>query len=185
MLFRSNSMARYIFITGGVVSSLGKGLASAALGALLQARGFSPEDFAQSHPGGALGRRLLTHVRDVMHPAAELPVVTPASSLADAVLAISRGGLGMTVVCDADHRVLGIFTDGDLRRAFENGVDIHGTLISDVMHANPQNVHPEQLAVDAVQIMDQRKINALLVTNQQGQLVGALNMHDLLNAKVV
>ena len=153
--------------------------------ALLQARGFSPEDFAQSHPGGALGRRLLTHVRDVMHPAAELPVVTPASSLADAVLAISRGGLGMTVVCDADHRVLGIFTDGDLRRAFEKQLNLQTVSVCDVMTANPKAIRADKLAVEAVALMEQYRINQLVVTDSAGHLQGALNMHDLFRAKVV
>jgi arabinose-5-phosphate isomerase len=153
--------------------------------ALLQARGFSPEDFAQSHPGGALGRRLLTHVRDVMHPVAALPVVTPTSSLADAVLAISRGGLGMTVVCDADNRVLGIFTDGDLRRAFERQLSLQTVSVSDVMTANPKAIRADKLAVEAVALMEQYRINQLVVTDNAGHLQGALNMHDLFRAKVV
>ncbi len=153
--------------------------------ALLQARGFSPEDFAQSHPGGALGRRLLTHVRDVMHPVANLPIVTPASSLADAVLAISRGGLGMTVVCDMDSKVLGIFTDGDLRRAFEKQLNLQTVAVCDVMTANPKAIRADKLAVEAVALMEQHRINQLVVTDTAGHLQGALNMHDLFRAKVV
>ncbi len=153
--------------------------------ALLQARGFSPADFAQSHPGGALGRRLLTHVRDVMHPATEVPTVRPDSSLADAVLAISRGGLGMTVVCDAEHHVLGIFTDGDLRRAFEKQLNLQTVAVADVMTANPKTMGAEKLAVEAVALMEQFRINQLVVADSTGMLQGALNMHDLFRAKVV
>ena len=153
--------------------------------AVLDQRGFSAEDFARSHPGGSLGRRLLLRIQDIMRQDDAIPSVHLKTSLKDALIEMSRKGLGMTAIVDENNVLKGVFTDGDLRRAFESGIDIHATLISDVMHANPQNLHPEQLAVDAVQMMDQRKINALLVTNQQGQLVGALNMHDLLNAKVV
>lgn len=153
--------------------------------ALLQARGFSPEDFAQSHPGGALGRRLLTHVRDVMHPANEVPAVTPGSSLADAVLAISRGGLGMTVVCDAARNVLGIFTDGDLRRAFEKQLDLQRVAVSDVMTLTPKTIGADRLAIEAVALMEQYRINQLVVTDPTGVFQGALNMHDLFRAKVV
>ena len=153
--------------------------------ALLQARGFSPEDFAQSHPGGALGRRLLTHVRDVMHAATEVPTVRPDSALADAVLAISRGGLGMTVVCDATYKVLGIFTDGDLRRAFEKQLNLQTVAVGDVMTANPKTIGAEKLAVEAVALMEQFRINQLVVADAAGTLQGALNMHDLFRAKVV
>jgi arabinose-5-phosphate isomerase len=153
--------------------------------ALLQARGFSPEDFAQSHPGGALGRRLLTHVRDVMHSADDVPTVTPGSSLADAVLAISRGGLGMTVVCDAAQRVLGIFTDGDLRRAFEKQLNLQRVAVGEVMTTRPKTIGAEKLAVEAVALMEQFRINQLVVTDKAGVFQGALNMHDLFRAKVV
>jgi len=153
--------------------------------ALLQARGFSPEDFAQSHPGGALGRRLLTHVRDVMHTAAEVPTVRPDSALADAVLAISRGGLGMTVVCDDAQKVMGIFTDGDLRRAFEKQLNLQTVAVGDVMTANPKTIGTEKLAVEAVALMEQFRINQLVVADAAGTLQGALNMHDLFRAKVV
>lgn len=153
--------------------------------AVLDQRGFSAEDFARSHPGGSLGRRLLLRIQDIMRQGDEIPSVSLQTSLKDALIEMSQKGLGMTAVVDKDKMLKGVFTDGDLRRAFGNGVDIHTTLISEVMHTNPQNAHPEQLAVDAIEIMEQTKINALLVTNQQGQLVGALNMHDLLNAKVV
>jgi arabinose-5-phosphate isomerase len=153
--------------------------------AVLDQRGFSAEDFARSHPGGSLGRRLLLRIQDIMRDGDAIPSVHLQTPLRDALLEMSRKGLGMTAIVDNNKILKGVFTDGDLRRAFENGVDVLTTSIRDVMHANPQSVHPEQLAVDAIEIMEQRKINALLVTNQQGELVGALNMHDLLNAKVV
>jgi arabinose-5-phosphate isomerase len=114
-----------------------------------------------------------------------IPSVNIHASLKEALIEMSRKGLGMTAVVDDKNKAVGIFTDGDLRRAFENGIDINKTGISDVMHVNPQNINPEQLAVEAVEMMEQRKITALLVVNQQGELHGALNMHDLLIAKVV
>ena len=153
--------------------------------ALLEARGFSPEDFALSHPGGALGRRLLTHVRDVMHTDTGLPCVGPDSSLADAVLAISRGSLGMTVVCDNQDKVLGIFTDGDLRRAFAKEVDLRQVRVRDVMTTGPKTISADRLAVEAVALMEKHRINQLIVTDADGVLEGALNMHDLFRAKVV
>lgn len=161
--------------------ALGDALAVAAL----EQRGFSEEDFARSHPGGHLGRRLLVHVRDIMRTGAAIPQVAPNASLSDGLLEMSRKGLGMTAVVDAANRPVGIFTDGDLRRAFENGINIAGTSMQDVMHADPASIDPDQLAVKAVELMEERKINALLVTDTQGNLVGALNMHDLLIAKVV
>ena len=153
--------------------------------ALLEARGFSPEDFALSHPGGALGRRLLTHVRDVMHTKDQLPCVTPDSTLAEAVLAISRGSLGMTVVCDPQNRVLGIFTDGDLRRAFGKQLDLQRATVREVMTIGPKTIGADRLAVEAVALMEKHRINQLIVTNADGVLEGALNMHDLFRAKVV
>lgn len=153
--------------------------------ALLQTRGFSPEDFALSHPGGALGRRLLTHVRDVMHTDADLPCVMPDSTLAEAVLAISRGSLGMTVVCDNTDKVLGIFTDGDLRRAFAKQLNLQQAHVRDVMTIAPKTIHADRLAVEAVALMEKHRINQLIVTDENDVLVGALNMHDLFRAKVV
>lgn len=153
--------------------------------ALLETRGFSPEDFALSHPGGMLGRRLLTHVRDVMHADADLPCVTPDCSLADAVLAISRGSLGMTVVCDTHDKVLGIFTDGDLRRAFAKQLDLQRVRVRDVMTTGPKTIGADRLAVEAVALMEKHRINQLIVTDADGVLEGALNMHDLFRAKVV
>ena len=152
---------------------------------LLEARGFTRDDFALSHPGGNLGRRLLLRVSDIMHVGNDLPCVSESALISDALLEMTEKKLGMTAVVDSYNRVIGVFTDGDLRRTFENGIDINKTGIRDVMHANPQNISPEQMAVEAVEIMEQRKITALLVVNQQGNLLGALNMHDLLIAKVV
>ena len=153
--------------------------------ALLDARGFSADDFARSHPGGTLGRRLLTHVSDVMRKGAEVPVVPDTATLKEAVLEMSRGRLGMTAIVSADGAVAGVFTDGDLRRAFEKVTDFGAARITDVMTANPRRIRPDALAVEAVQLMEQHKINQLLVTDATGALVGALNMHDLFRAKVI
>jgi arabinose-5-phosphate isomerase len=153
--------------------------------ALLDARGFSADDFARSHPGGALGRRLLTHVSDVMRSGSEMPCVPDTASFKQAVLEISRGRMGMTAVLDRDQRVRGIFTDGDLRRALEKGLDFDRTAVSAVMTPAPRTIRPEALAVEAVQIMERHKVNQLLVVDERGSLVGALNMHDLFRAKVL
>lgn len=153
--------------------------------ALLDARGFSEEDFARAHPGGALGRQLLLHVSDVMRTGDGIPKVPQAAYLSSALLEMSRKGLGMTAIVDATDKPIGIFTDGDLRRAFENGVDVASTSINNIMHPNPRTIAPNRLAVEAVELMDTHKINGLLVTDEDGTLVGALNMHDLLKAKVV
>lgn len=153
--------------------------------ALLDAKGFGEADFARSHPGGSLGRRLLTHVRDIMHTDAGIPAVQESATLADAVLEISRKGLGMTGIVDAKHHLLGIYTDGDLRRTLEKRVDFSTTPISSVMSRNPRCIGPEALAVEAVQLMEQYNINQLLVVDADTKLVGALNMHDLLKAKVI
>jgi len=151
--------------------------------ALLDARGFGAEDFARSHPGGALGRRLLTHVRDVMR--ADPPAIAPTASVAEAILEISRGGIGMTAVTDDSRCVVGIFTDGDLRRAFEKNLDLRALCVADVMTRNPRSIGPEKLAVEAVELMEQFRINQLPVTDDGGKLLGALNMHDLFKAKVI
>ena len=153
--------------------------------ALLDARGFREEDFARSHPGGALGRRLLTHVRDVMRSGDAVPAVAPDVSLSSALLEITNKGMGMTAVVDADGRPLGVFTDGDLRRLIERVQDFSKVVIRDVMHANPRRVQPEQLAVDAVAIMEEFRINQMLVVDADGKLVGALHIHDLTRAKVI
>ena len=153
--------------------------------ALLDARGFGPEDFARSHPGGSLGRRLLTHVRDVMRAGERVPQVAPGTPLSEAIVAMSRGGLGLVVITGIDGCILGIFTDGDLRRAFEKRIDLRDAAIESVMHPQPHTIGPDQLAVEAVEMMERHRINALLVTDAGGCLAGALNMHDLFNAKVI
>jgi arabinose-5-phosphate isomerase len=153
--------------------------------ALLDARGFSAEDFARSHPGGSLGRRLLTHVADVMRKGGEMPAVRDSATFKQAVLEMSRGRMGMTAVLDAEGRVLGIFTDGDLRRALDKVLDFETTRVSEVMTAQPRTIRPEALAVEAVQLMELHKVNQLLVVDERGCLAGALNMHDLFRAKVL
>lgn len=153
--------------------------------ALLDARGFREEDFALSHPGGALGRRLLTHVRDVMRTGDAIPAVRPEVPLTTALLEITRKGMAMTAVVDEQFRVLGVFTDGDLRRLIEGAHDFGGLKMSDVMHRNPRTVGPDQLAVEAVERMEEFRINQLLVTDVDGRLVGALHIHDLTRAKVI
>jgi arabinose-5-phosphate isomerase len=153
--------------------------------ALLDAKGFGEEDFARSHPGGSLGRRLLTRVRDIMHANASIPSVREGATLADAVLEISRKGLGMTAIVDESKHLLGIYTDGDLRRTLEKKLDFSTTLVSEVMSRNPRNIGPDALAVDAVQLMEKYNISQLPVVDADKKLVGALNMHDLLKAKVI
>ena len=153
--------------------------------ALLDARGFSPDDFARSHPGGSLGRRLLTHVRDVMRPADRVPMVRPGTSVSAAIIAMSRGGLGLVAITDDAGKALGIFTDGDLRRAFEKKLDLQAGVIDPVMHPMPHTIGPDRLAVEAVEMMERLRINALLVTDADGSIAGALNMHDLFAARVI
>ena len=152
---------------------------------VLDQREFTAEDFARSHPGGSLGRRLLVHVSDLMRSGDKIPKVLADAPLTQGLLEMSRKGLGLTAIVDANDMPIGIFTDGDLRRTFEKNVNVSNARIADVMHPNPYTINQEQLAIVAVEIMEQRKINALLVTNDAGTLVGALNMHDLLLAKVV
>ncbi len=152
---------------------------------VLDQREFTAEDFARSHPGGSLGRRLLIHVADLMRTGSNIPQVPMSASLSEGLLEMSRKGLGLTAIVDDQNMPIGIFTDGDLRRAFEQNVNVATSSIADVMHANPQVIHLDQLAIVAVEMMEKRKINALLVTDNVGVLVGALNMHDLLLAKVV
>jgi arabinose-5-phosphate isomerase len=153
--------------------------------ALLDARGFSADDFARSHPGGALGRRLLTHVADVMRRGADVPRVPDTASLRQAVLEMSRGRMGMTAVIDTDERLCGIFTDGDLRRALDRVGDFGSAMVSDLMTAAPRTIRQEALAVEAVQLMERHKINQLLVVDERQRVIGALNMHDLFRAKVI
>ncbi|HEX7636595.1 MAG TPA: KpsF/GutQ family sugar-phosphate isomerase [Noviherbaspirillum sp.] len=153
--------------------------------ALLDARGFREEDFARSHPGGALGRRLLTHVRDVMRTGDAVPAVTADTPLPATLLEVTKKGMAMTAVVDDAYRAIGIFTDGDLRRLLETVQDFSKLKISDVMHANPRTVGPDQLAVEAVEVMEEFRINQMLVTDADGKLVGALHIHDLTRAKVI
>jgi len=153
--------------------------------ALLEARGFSAEDFARTHPAGRLGRRLLLHVADVMHKGNEMPKVTAETLLVLALVEISQKGLGMTTVVDTSDHVTGIFTDGDLRRAIDRDVDVHFTPITEVMTRDPRTARPDQLAVEALKMMEDHQINALPVVDGEGVLIGALSMHDLLRAGVI
>lgn len=153
--------------------------------ALLDARGFSADDFARSHPGGSLGRKLLTHVSDVMRTGDAVPSVSVDATLADAIIEISRKGMGMTAVVGADKRLVGLFTDGDLRRALERNADPRGTRIESVMTYGPLSILPEALAVEAVEIMERRKSTRLPVVDAAGRLIGALNIHDLFRAKIL
>lgn len=153
--------------------------------ALLDLRGFKEEDFARSHPGGALGRRLLTHVHDVMRSGEQVPKVPVDASLLQALEEMTKKGMGMTAIVDADNRPVGVFTDGDLRRMFERVQDFTKVAIRDVMHAQPRSIAPERLAVDAVAVMEQYRINQMLVVDADGKLVGALHIHDLTQAKVI
>jgi arabinose-5-phosphate isomerase len=153
--------------------------------AVLEARGFTEEDFARSHPGGTLGRRLLLHVEDVMRKGDALPQVGPDATLSEGLLEMSRKGLGMTTVLDAAGRVLGIFTDGDLRRALDRQIDVHGTKMREVMTANCKVAQSRMLAVEAVHLMETHRITSLPVVDEERRLVGALNVHDLLRARVM
>ena len=153
--------------------------------ALLEARGFTPEDFAFSHPGGALGRRLLLKVEHVMHSGNELPAVSRGVPLREALLEMTRKSLGMTLILDSDNTLAGIFTDGDLRRALDRGLDTRNAIIDEVMTVGGKSARPEMLAAEALKIMQDFKINSLPVVDAQQQAIGALNMHDLLRAGVM
>lgn len=153
--------------------------------ALLDAKGFGAEDFARSHPGGSLGRRLLTHVHDIMRTGDKVPFVSESATLGEAILEISRKGVGMTAIVNSTHNVIGIYTDGDLRRTLAKNLDLNATPIKEVMSANPRCIEAGHLAAEAVQLMEQYNINQMLVVDEQNKLVGALNMHDLLHAKVI
>ncbi len=153
--------------------------------ALLDARGFGAEDFARSHPGGALGRRLLTHVADVMRPAVRVPRVSEDASVAAALLEMTRGGMGMVAIVDARNAPIGIFTDGDLRRALERGCDVRSARLAEVMSRNPRHIAPEALAAEAAEMMERLRISQLLVVDQDGALIGATTTHDLMQAKVI
>ena len=153
--------------------------------ALLEARGFSAEDFARSHPGGRLGRRLLLRISDVMHTGADVPRVRTGQTVSNALVEMTRSRLGMTAIVDVDDRVIGVFTDGDLRRAIESDIDMKRTRIDEVMTRDCATVAPETLATQAVHLMQQRAISALPVVDDAMRLAGALNMHDLLRAGVL
>jgi arabinose-5-phosphate isomerase len=153
---------------------------------LLDARGFSVEDFARAHPGGSLGRRLLTHVRDVMRSGADIPAVPFVATLADAVVEMSGKGMGMTAVLDADNRVAGIFTDGDLRRCVPRVRDFGRERVAGLMTREPRTIGPERLAIDCVELMETSpKVTQLLVVDAEQRLVGALHLHDLFRARIV
>ena len=153
--------------------------------ALLDARGFREEDFARSHPGGALGRKLLTHVRDVMRSGDAVPRVAPDAAFTVMMREMTGKGLGATAVADAEGRVLGIFTDGDLRRLVEKGQDLRALTAREVMHSKPRLVREDALAVDAADLMERHRITSVLVVDASGALVGALNTNDLMRAKVI
>jgi len=153
--------------------------------ALLDARGFREEDFARSHPGGSLGRKLLTHVRDVMRSGDAVPRVPPETSFIEMMREMTKKGLGATAIADAQGEVLGIFTDGDLRRLLETGLDLRSLSAQQVMHPSPRLVREDALAVDAADMMEQYRITSMLVVDEQQQLVGALNSNDLMRAKVI
>jgi arabinose-5-phosphate isomerase len=153
--------------------------------ALLEARGFSEEDFARSHPGGALGRRLLTHVRDVMRPASDVPRVAPTDSFSQTMREMSARGLGCAAVVDAHGKLLGVFTDGDLRRKIEAGMDVRGMDAQALMTAAPKTISADALAAEAAQLMEQHRVTTVFVTDEHGQLVSALNTNDLMRAKVI
>jgi len=153
--------------------------------ALLDARGFGAEDFARSHPGGSLGRQLLTRIRDVMRTGKAVPTVLPEASVAEATREISRGGIGMTVVITPQREVLGIFTDGDLRRAIVRNLDLQALTVASVMSGKPRLIGPEKLTAEAVEMMEKYKINQIPVVDADERLIGALNMHDLFQAKAL
>ncbi|MGD2082089.1 MAG: KpsF/GutQ family sugar-phosphate isomerase [Chromatiales bacterium] len=168
--------------TSSTTATLAMGDAMAI--ALLEARGFTQEDFARSHPGGSLGRRLLLHIGDIMHTGEGIPVVAEDASLRDALVQMSAKGLGMTAVVGEDDRLRGIFTDGDLRRALDRGADIRAR-VGDLMTPDCKTASPDALAAEALEMMQRNKINALLIVDREGRVTGALNMHDLLRAGVV
>jgi arabinose-5-phosphate isomerase len=153
--------------------------------AVLEARGFTKQDFARSHPGGTLGRQLLVHVEEIMRTGEALPRVGPQTRLGEGLLEMSRKGLGMTVIVDGGNRILGVFTDGDLRRALDRQIDIHAATMSEVMTSPCRTISAQELAAEAVHLMEVHRITALPVADENGQLVGALNVHDLLRAGVM
>lgn len=152
---------------------------------VLDLRDFSAEDFARSHPGGKIGRRLLVRVKDIMRTGNAIPSVNDDELLSVALTEMTEKGLGLTAIVNDEKQPIGVFTDGDLRRTFAKGIYTNSAKISDVMHANPNTIHANQMAIEAVEIMEQKKINGLLVVDDTGKLIGAFNMHDILKAKVV
>jgi arabinose-5-phosphate isomerase len=152
---------------------------------VLDCRDFSAEDFAKSHPGGSLGRRLITRVNDIMRSGDAIPYVMETATLADALLEMTHKGLGFTAVVNQQYQLIGIFTDGDLRRVFAKGDNTQSTIITEVMHAHPTTITAKKLAAEAVEIMEHHKINGLLVIDEDSKLIGAFNMHDLLMAKII
>ena len=169
--------------TASTTATLAMGDAMAI--ALLEARSFSEEDFALSHPAGALGRRLLLRVVDIMHTGDEIPKVYEHTLLKEALVEMTQKGLGTTAIVDNDDRVIGIFTDGDIRRSFDANADVHKTKIGELMTRNCRVIDEDKLAAEALAIMEDQKINALLVVDEQNKLIGILNMHDMLRARVV
>ena len=169
--------------TASTTASLAMGDALAV--SLLDARGFSADDFARSHPGGSLGRRALTRVSDVMHVGTDAPSVPVRASMQDALREITRTRMGMTAIVDAKNKVVGVFTDGDLRRTLERISDVRKVGIASVMSVNPATIRSDQLAVEAVKLMEDRRITQLPVVDSRGRMVGALNMHDLFRAKAI
>ena len=169
--------------TASTTATLAMGDALAV--ALLRMRGFTEEDFARSHPGGSLGRRLLMHVEDVMHVGAEVPRVAPDDTVSAGLLEMSKKGLGITSIVDSDGRLIGVFTDGDLRRALDRRIDVHITPMRSVMTPGSRTIGPRELAAEAVLLMERHRITALLVVDGGGMVVGALNVHDLLRAGVM
>jgi arabinose-5-phosphate isomerase len=169
--------------TASTTAQLAMGDALAVV--LLDARGFKAEDFARSHPGGSLGRKLLTHVRDVMRTGDAVPRVLATTAFTSLMREMSAKGLGAAAVVDAAGKPIGIFTDGDLRRLIERGVDVLSLTAQDVMHANPRTVGADALAVEAVELMELNSITSVLVSDAQGLLIGALNTNDLMRAKVI
>ena len=169
--------------TASTTAALALGDALAVV--LLKIRGFNEEDFARSHPGGTLGKRLLTYVRDVMRTDENIPAVSTGASLIDALAEITRKSLGMTAIVDADKHVLGVLTDGDIRRLLEKGVDVRGLAVDEVMSKTPYTISADVLAVSAVELLQRHHISQILVVNADHQLTGALNVHDLFAAKVM
>jgi len=170
--------------TSSTTASLAMGDALAV--ALLEARGFTADDFARSHPAGALGRRLLLHITDIMHAGDDVPRIGADASVSEALVEMSRKRLGMTAVVDGDDRLIGLYTDGDLRRTLDDrGVDLRSTRIEQVMTRSPKTIGADALAVEAAQLMETHKISGLLVVDTERRVVGALNIHDLLRARVV